>query len=97
MLVCHCRRVNDREIRQCVRDGCTSARTVSRICGAGSGCGGCMPLVKALVKDELTQMASEVVAEAPRRYLALISGLQPTGVAADLQAAGLQSAGLQSA
>lgn len=60
MIVCHCHAVNDREIRQCVRDGCTSARTVSRICGAGSGCGGCMPLVKAVVQDELKRAASEV-------------------------------------
>ncbi|MCA9634210.1 MAG: (2Fe-2S)-binding protein [Myxococcales bacterium] len=45
--------MNDEQIRQCVRDGCHSARAVSRSCKAGSGCGGCMPLVKLVVKDEL--------------------------------------------
>ncbi|MEZ4371363.1 MAG: (2Fe-2S)-binding protein [Polyangiaceae bacterium] len=59
MLVCHCHRVNDEQIRQCVRDGCGSARAVSRNCKAGSGCGGCMPLVKLVVKDELQRSSVE--------------------------------------
>lgn len=59
MLVCHCHRVNDHRIRQCVREGCPSPGSVARMCGAGTGCGGCAPLVKALVREELSQIQNE--------------------------------------
>lgn len=52
MLVCHCRCVSDREIRACVRQGAASLRDVCKSSGAGTGCGGCLPLVKELVRSE---------------------------------------------
>jgi bacterioferritin-associated ferredoxin len=58
MLVCHCRCVSDREIRACVRNGSLSLREVCKASGAGQGCGGCVPLVKELVRDEATSAAS---------------------------------------
>lgn len=51
MLVCHCRRVSDREIRACARTFGGSVRGVCRQSGAGTGCGGCVPLVKQLVRE----------------------------------------------
>ena len=56
MLVCHCRRVSDREIRAFVRKGTRSVRDVCRSSGAGSRCGGCMPLVRELVRTEGEQV-----------------------------------------
>ncbi len=53
MIVCHCRKVTDREIRRCVRAGVTSPCAVSDACGAGAGCGGCRPLVNKIVESEL--------------------------------------------
>ncbi len=52
MLVCHCRRVSDREIRAVVRQGSTSVRDVCKASGAGTCCGGCMPAVKNIVQEE---------------------------------------------
>lgn len=53
MIVCHCRRVTDREIRRCVRSGGSTVSAVSEACGAATGCGGCRPLVSKIVQAEL--------------------------------------------
>ncbi|HVU03133.1 MAG TPA: (2Fe-2S)-binding protein [Polyangiaceae bacterium] len=53
MLVCHCRAVTDRTIREAVRGGACSIEAVGDTCGAGTGCGGCHELVEELVREEL--------------------------------------------
>jgi bacterioferritin-associated ferredoxin len=53
MIVCHCRRVTDRDIRRCVRAGETTVGAVSQACGAATGCGGCRPLVSKIVDAEV--------------------------------------------
>jgi bacterioferritin-associated ferredoxin len=55
MIVCHCRGVSDRTVRQAVRRGATTPRAVARACGAGSGCGGCLPLVAELIAECLRE------------------------------------------
>ena len=45
MIVCHCHQVTERQIRFLVRGGCDSLNEIGRACGAGTGCGGCLPLV----------------------------------------------------
>ncbi len=57
MRVCHCHGVTDREIRACVRAGATSPEAVARACGEGSSCGGCRPLVEAVVAREQQRFA----------------------------------------
>ena len=52
MLVCHCKRVCDRTIRECVERGARSVEEVGRACEAGTGCGGCHPTIRALVAGE---------------------------------------------
>ncbi len=52
MLVCHCKRVHCRVIRDCVEAGARDTDTVGRLCGAGTGCGGCKPLLGKLVDAE---------------------------------------------
>jgi len=49
LLVCHCRRVCDRTIRECIRDGAASIEEVGGACGAGTGCGGCQPAIASLL------------------------------------------------
>jgi bacterioferritin-associated ferredoxin len=49
LLVCHCRRVCDRTIRECIREGAQSIEEVGRACGAGTGCGGCQPTIGSLL------------------------------------------------
>ena len=49
MYVCHCRAVTDRRICEAIEAGASDAETVSRRCGAGGACGGCLPAVRALL------------------------------------------------
>jgi NAD(P)H-nitrite reductase large subunit len=52
VLVCHCNKVCDQMIRQCVREGAQSIEAVQAACRAGADCGGCLPLVRRLVLSE---------------------------------------------
>jgi bacterioferritin-associated ferredoxin len=52
LLVCHCMKVCDRTIRECVERGARSVEDVGRACHAGTGCGGCQPAIRALVAGE---------------------------------------------
>ncbi|MFN0092301.1 MAG: bacterioferritin-associated ferredoxin [Acidimicrobiales bacterium] len=57
MIVCHCKRVNDREISRSIDAGASSIDTLARHCGAGSVCGGCRPTLAQLL-DERTAGAA---------------------------------------
>ena len=52
LLVCHCHRVCDRVIRECVEGGARSLDDIGRACGAGTACGGCQPTIGALIAGE---------------------------------------------
>ncbi len=52
MIVCHCEAVSDRAIRKAVRKGATTVDEVTQRCGAGGGCGGCVPEIERLVHHE---------------------------------------------
>lgn len=52
MLVCHCWKVCDRTIRECMDRGARSIEEVARACQAGTACGGCIPTIGALVAGE---------------------------------------------
>lgn len=58
MLVCHCKRVSDRAIRAAVREGASCQQSVGEACGAGTGCGGCVPLVQRLIREEATERSA---------------------------------------
>ena len=60
MIVCHCRRTTDREIRRAVREGATSVREVGTRCGAAGGCGGCADAVQEIIASELGGSARTV-------------------------------------
>lgn len=52
MIVCHCKGITDRDIRAAVLEGHQPAsEDFSRACPAGTDCGGCRPLVDALLRD----------------------------------------------
>lgn len=53
MLVCHCRAVSDRQIEAAVSAGAHDARSVVRATHAGTGCGGCLTSLRALIEDAL--------------------------------------------
>lgn len=52
MIICHCRGVNDRAIREVVRRGASTCREVALACHAGRMCGGCRPAIAELIEAE---------------------------------------------
>lgn len=52
MIVCHCKGVNDRAIRDAVRSGARSCHQVVRACKAGGHCGGCRPAIRQIIEGE---------------------------------------------
>jgi bacterioferritin-associated ferredoxin len=52
MIVCHCRGLSDRTIREVVQSGARTHREVALACGAGRSCGGCRPAVGEVIEDE---------------------------------------------
>jgi len=55
MIVCHCKAVTDRTIRQAVREGAGSFREVALQCNAGRDCGGCRPAVVDVIEAETSE------------------------------------------
>jgi bacterioferritin-associated ferredoxin len=63
MIVCHCRGLSDRAIREVIRRGARSPREVAIACRAGRDCGGCIPIVRELIASETSR--NSVVGPAP--------------------------------
>jgi nitrite reductase (NADH) large subunit len=59
-LICSCNTVTKAAICAAVADGCRDVAAVKAGTRAGSGCGGCVPLVSALVREELVAAGIEV-------------------------------------
>lgn len=51
MIVCHCRAVSDRTVRQSVQNGAVDVEGVMAETGAGTCCGGCLVAVEELVAE----------------------------------------------
>ena len=56
MIVCHCRAVNDRAIREVIERGARTPREVALACHAGRTCGGCIPVVRELLASDTGAM-----------------------------------------
>ncbi len=50
MIVCVCKGVNEREIRDRIHSGCSTEESIARQCGAGTDCGSCLPLLRDLLR-----------------------------------------------
>lgn len=48
MLVCHCHRISDARVEGALAAGADGVRGVVRATRAGTGCGGCIPLLRQL-------------------------------------------------
>ncbi|MDQ1364148.1 MAG: nitrite reductase large subunit, partial [Acidimicrobiaceae bacterium] len=59
-LICSCNTVTKEQICAAVADGCTDVAGVKACTRAGTGCGGCIPLVSGLVRHELLAAGVEV-------------------------------------
>ena len=54
MIVCHCKAVSDRAVRQAVTQGVAyDLEAVAAGCGAGVRCGGCLPALAQLLSELL--------------------------------------------
>lgn len=51
MIVCHCHVVTDGELHDVIAGGAHDLLAVAAACGAGSGCGGCLPVVRELLAE----------------------------------------------
>ena len=49
MIVCHCQRVSDREIRKSINEGASTIFDVGLECCAGINCGGCHSEIQSLI------------------------------------------------
>ena len=52
-VICVCKQVTERKIRQAVRNGRRRFISVKQETGASSGCGLCQPIVEDIIQDEL--------------------------------------------
>ena len=53
MYACLCRAVSERNVRAAVADGANTVAEVRAACGAGTGCGGCLPSLRRLLRESL--------------------------------------------
>jgi bacterioferritin-associated ferredoxin len=51
VLVCHCRVVSDRAIREGIARGADDVDAIGDVCGAGTDCGGCHPALERLLAE----------------------------------------------
>jgi bacterioferritin-associated ferredoxin len=52
MIICHCHRTSDREIRQAAAEGASDCNEVAKRCLAGGACGSCRLAVEAILRSE---------------------------------------------
>jgi bacterioferritin-associated ferredoxin len=61
VLLCHCRAISDRVIRQAIACGARCPDDVARACGAGADCGGCRSAVEELLAEAGTRTVATPV------------------------------------
>jgi len=49
MIVCHCRRVSDRDVKTAIVAGAENETAIAARTGAGTCCGGCRPTIHELL------------------------------------------------
>ena len=52
MIVCHCNAVRERTIEKAIRRGASTVDDIRDQCGAAARCGGCEPVVRAMLVDQ---------------------------------------------
>jgi bacterioferritin-associated ferredoxin len=74
MLVCLCRGVSDREVREVLADGATTLREVAKACGAGIDCGSCRDLIRTMIASCPARGCDPPAAAPPAGEEARLSG-----------------------
>jgi bacterioferritin-associated ferredoxin len=73
VLVCHCKAVTDGDILAAIAAGAVDEFDVAAACGAGTGCGGCVPAVTALLARIGCAPGCPVIGALRGRHLAACS------------------------
>lgn len=60
VIICLCRGITDRAVKQAMEQGAVSTRQVGRLCGAGTCCGSCRGTIAAIL-DESAQSPTYAV------------------------------------
>lgn len=58
MVVCHCNVVSDRVIRAEIAEGAADLDAIADRCNAGTRCGGCVPMLEALISETAVSIGS---------------------------------------
>jgi bacterioferritin-associated ferredoxin len=74
MLVCLCRAVSDRELREVLARGASTLREVGRACGAGADCGSCRDLIRTMLASCAPQGCEPPAGAAPAQPGARLGG-----------------------
>jgi bacterioferritin-associated ferredoxin len=72
MIVCHCRAVSDRTLRESLQNGAIDVAEVMAKTGAGTCCGGCLVAVEELVHEAAGLSSSTVEVGGRSRPLRLV-------------------------
>lgn len=51
MFICSCKAVTDRTVHAAVAAGASCPDQIAAMCGAGSRCGGCLPVLERILED----------------------------------------------
>ena len=58
MYVCLCRGITDQDIKDAVANGAESYREIRDLLDLGTCCGRCVPEARAIISDELSDLAA---------------------------------------
>ena len=64
MVVCHCNRVSDHQIRTSAVAGACDIDEVGAMCGAGTRCGNCRPAIQPILDEVAVSIATASVVAA---------------------------------
>ncbi|MCH7335842.1 bacterioferritin-associated ferredoxin [Acinetobacter sp. NIPH 2699] len=60
MYVCLCRGITDQDIKDAVANGTESYREIREQLGLGTCCGRCVPEARAIISEELSEIAARI-------------------------------------
>lgn len=52
MYVCLCKAASDKDVKAAIADGARTVDEVGDMCGAGTGCGACRPMIHEMLEAE---------------------------------------------
>lgn len=59
VIVCHCHGISDRRIESEMRLGARTVEDIGERCGAGTNCGGCVPLIEDILESKLVALLGD--------------------------------------